>query len=77
MKIKLIFINEPTDKIISIIIQTFTPTKVDGQCKKQLMTDRGTNLHMKLSSMRRLDMIGKPKITFLEVILELIVLRGK
>jgi hypothetical protein len=57
-------------------IENYYSASLKGQSKKQLRTDRGINLHMKLSSMRRFDMIGKPKITFLEVILKLIPFRA-
>jgi len=57
-------------------IENYYSTSLKGQSKKQLRTDRGINLHMKLSSMRRSDLIGKPKITFLEVILKLIPFRA-
>ena len=53
-------------------IENYYSTSLKGQSKKQLRTDRGINLHMKLSSMKRLDMIGKPEISFLEAILKLI-----
>jgi hypothetical protein len=56
-------------------IENYYSTSLKGQNKKQLRTDRGINLHMKLSSMKRLNLIGKPKITFLEVILKLIPFR--
>lgn len=57
-------------------IENYYSTSLKGQSKKQLRTDRGINLHMKLSSMKRLDMIGKSKISFLEVILRLIPFRA-
>jgi len=57
-------------------IENYYSASLKGQSKKQLSTDRGINLHMKLSSMRRFDMIGKPKITFLDVILKLIPFRA-
>ena len=57
-------------------IENYYSTSLKGQKKKQLRTDRGINLHMKLSSMKRLDMIGKPKITFFEVFLKLIPFRA-
>jgi hypothetical protein len=57
-------------------IENYYSTSLKGQNKKQLRTDRGINLHMKLSSMKRLNLIGKPKITFLEVILKLIPFRA-
>lgn len=57
-------------------IENYYSTSLKGQSKKQLRTDRGINLHMKLSSMKRLDMIGKPEITFLEAILNLIPFRA-
>jgi hypothetical protein len=57
-------------------IENYYSASLKGQSKKQLRTDRGINLHMKLSSMRRFDMIGKPKMTFLEVILKLIPFRA-
>ncbi len=57
-------------------IENYYSTSLKGQSKKQLRTDRGINLHMKLSSMKRFDMISKPKITFLEVILKLIPFRA-
>lgn len=57
-------------------IENYYSTSLKGQSKKQLRTDRGINLHMKLSSMKRLDMIGKPEITFLEIILKLIPFRA-
>ena len=57
-------------------IENYYSTSLKGQSKKQLRTDRGINLHMKLSSMKRFDMIGKPKTTFLEVILKLIPFRA-
>jgi hypothetical protein len=57
-------------------IENYYSTSLKGQSKKQLRTDSGINIHMKLSSMRRFDMIGKPKITFLEVILKLIPFRA-
>ena len=53
-------------------IENYYSTSLKGQSKKQLRTDNGINLHMKLSSMKRFDMIGKPKITFLEAVLKLI-----
>ena len=57
-------------------IENYYSTSLKGQSKKQLRTDRGINLHMKLSSMKRFDMIGKPRITFLEAILKLIPFRA-
>jgi len=57
-------------------IENYYSTSLKGQSKKQLRTDSGINLHMKLSSMKRFDMIGKPKITFLEAILKLIPFRA-
>jgi hypothetical protein len=57
-------------------IENYYSTSLKGQSKKQLRTDTGINLHMKLSSMKRLDMIGKPNITFLEAILKLIPFRA-
>jgi hypothetical protein len=57
-------------------IENYYSTSLKGQSKKQLRTDCGINLHMKLSSMKRFDMIGKPKITFLEAILKLIPFRA-
>jgi hypothetical protein len=57
-------------------IENYYSTSLKGQSKKQLRTDRGINLHMKLSSMKRFDMIGKPKITFIEAILKLIPFRA-
>ena len=57
-------------------IENYYSTSLKGQSKKQLRTYRGINLHMKLSSMKRLDMIGKPEITFLEIILKLIPFRA-
>ncbi len=57
-------------------IENYYSTSLKGQSKKQLRTDRGINLHMKLSSMKRLGMIGKPESTFLEVILKLIPFRA-
>ena len=40
-------------------IENYYSTSLKGQNKKQLRTDRGINLHMKLSSMKRLNLIGK------------------
>jgi hypothetical protein len=57
-------------------IENYYSTSLKGQSKKQLRTDGGINLHMKLSSMKRFDMIGKPRITFLEAILKLIPFRA-
>ena len=57
-------------------IENYYSTSLKGQSKKQLRTDSGINLHMKLSSMKRFDMIGKPKITFLEAVLKLIPFYG-
>jgi hypothetical protein len=57
-------------------IENYYSTSLKGQNKKQLRTDRGINTHMKLSSMKRFDMIGKPKITFLEAILKIIPFRA-
>ena len=57
-------------------IENYYSASLKGQRKKQLRTDSGINLHMKLSSMRRFDIIGKPRITFLEVILKLIPFRA-
>jgi len=57
-------------------IENYYSTSLKGQRKKQLRTDSGINLHMKLSSMSRLNLIGKPKFTFLEVILRLIPFRA-
>lgn len=57
-------------------IENYYSTSLKGQSKKQLRTDRGINLHMKLSSMKRLGMIGKPESTFLEAILKLIPFRA-
>lgn len=53
-------------------IENYYSTSLKGQNKKQLRTDSGINTHMKLSSMKRFGMIGKPKITFLEIILKII-----
>jgi transposase-like protein len=52
-------------------IENYYSTSLKGQKKKQLRTDRGIKTHMKLSSMKRLNMIGKPEITFLEAILKI------
>lgn len=57
-------------------IENYYSTSLKGQSKKQLRTDRGINLHMKLSSMKRLDIVGKSKISFLEAILKLIPFRA-
>ena len=57
-------------------IENYYSTSLKGQNKKQLRTDNGINIHMKLSSMKRFDMIGKPKITFLEAILKIIPFRA-
>jgi hypothetical protein len=57
-------------------IENYYSTSLKGQSKKQLRSDTGINIHMKLSSMKRFDMIGKPKITFLEAILKLIPFRA-
>jgi len=57
-------------------IENYYSTSLKGQSKKQLRTDSGINIHMKLSSMKRFDLIGKPKITFLEAILKLIPFRA-
>jgi hypothetical protein len=57
-------------------IENYYSTSLKGQSKKQLRSDSGINIHMKLSSMKRFDMIGKPKITFLEAILKLIPFRA-
>ena len=57
-------------------IENYYSTSLKGQSKKQLRTDTGINLHMKLSSMKRIDMIGKPNITFIEAILKLIPFRA-
>ena len=52
-------------------IENYYSTSLKGQKKKQLRTDRGINTHMKLSSMKRFDMVKKPKITFLEALLKI------
>jgi hypothetical protein len=57
-------------------IENYYSASLKGQSKKQLRTDGGINLHMKLSSMKRFDMISKPRITFLEAILKLIPFRA-
>lgn len=57
-------------------IENYYSTSLKGQSKKQLRTDRGLNLHMKLSSMKRLDIVGTSKISFLEAILKLIPFRA-
>jgi hypothetical protein len=57
-------------------IENYYSTSLKGQRKKQLRTDLGINLHMKLSSMKRHDMIGKSEVTFLETILNLIPFRA-
>jgi hypothetical protein len=57
-------------------IENYYSTSLKGQNKKQFRTDSGINTHMKLSSMRRFNMIGKPKITFLEAILKIIPFRA-
>jgi hypothetical protein len=57
-------------------IENYYSASLKGQSKKQLRTDSGINLHMKLSSMKRFDMISKPRITFLEAILKLIPFRA-
>jgi hypothetical protein len=57
-------------------IENYYSTSLKGQSKKQIRTDNGINIHMKLSSMKRFDMIGKPKITFLEAILKIIPFRA-
>jgi hypothetical protein len=57
-------------------IENYYSTSLKGQNKKQLRTDSGINTHMKLSSMKRFGMIGKPKITFLEAILKIIPFRA-
>jgi hypothetical protein len=56
-------------------IENYYSTSLKCQSKKQLRSDNGLNLHMKLSSMRRFNMIGNPKITFLEILLKLIPFR--
>ncbi len=45
-------------------IENYYSTSLKGQSKKQLRTDSGINLYMKISSMKRFDMIGKPKSRF-------------
>jgi hypothetical protein len=57
-------------------IENYYSTSLKGQNKKQLRTDSGINTHMKLSAMKRFDMIGRPKITFLEAILKMIPFRA-
>lgn len=57
-------------------IENYYSTSLKGQNKKQLRTNSGINTHMKLSAMKRFDMIGKPKITFLEAILKIIPFRA-
>lgn len=57
-------------------IENYYSASLKGQSKKKLRTDNGINLHMKLSSMKRFDMIGNPRITFLEIILKLIPFRA-
>jgi hypothetical protein len=57
-------------------IENYYSTSLKGQNKKKLRTDSGINTHMKLSSMKRFDMIDKPKITFLEAILKIIPFRA-
>ena len=57
-------------------IENYYSTSLKGQKKKQLRTDHGINTHMKLSSMKRFNMIGKPKITFLEAIIKIIPFRA-
>jgi hypothetical protein len=56
-------------------IENYYSTSLKEQNKKQLRTDSGINTHMKLSSMKRFGMIGKPKITFLEAVLKIIPFR--
>jgi len=57
-------------------IENYYSASLKGQSKKQLRSDSGINIHMRLSSMKRLDMIGKSKITFFEAILKLIPFRA-
>jgi hypothetical protein len=57
-------------------IENYYSTSLKGQRKKQLRTDSGINTHMKLSSMKRFDLIGKPKVTFFEAILKIIPFRA-
>jgi hypothetical protein len=57
-------------------IENYYSTSLKDQSKKQLRTDMGINLHMKLSSLKRLGMIDKPESTFLEAILKLIPFRA-
>jgi len=52
-------------------IENYYSTSLKGQKKKQLRTDHGINTHMKLSSMKRFDMVKKPQITFLEALLKI------